>query len=218
MRLFGAEGGEEVAAVGEGDVGAEVGEGVFCRRIERSGFVLGTQVARWWVQVEPETAPFGGEPWKVYHEETAADFFAKLRSLDAEGGALTTRRLVVVLLLAGALQQLEAVTAADAREDLVDRVLEELVGAANMFGDASSGAVTQRFGTAATEDAEAQEFAESLAYGWPDVHDQPTLPCAPGRFAKSSPLKFPMRVADLYGEQDISVTSAACTQHPFRLP
>ena len=117
------------------------------------------------MQVGPETAPFGGEPWKVYHEETAADFYAKLRSLDAEGGALTTRRLVVVLLLAGSLQQPEAATAAEGREDLVDRVLEELVGAANMFGDASSGAVTQRFGTAATEDAEAQEFAESLAYG-----------------------------------------------------
>ena len=100
--------------------------------------------------MEPETAPFGGEPWKVYHEETASDFLAKLRSLEAEGGVLTTRRLVVVLLFAGALQQLEAATAGDAREDLVDRVLEELVGAANMFGDASSGAVAQRFGTAAT--------------------------------------------------------------------
>ena len=98
------------------------------------------------------------------------------------------------------------------------RVLEELVGAANMFGDASSGAVAESFATAATEDAEAQELAESLAYGWPAVHDEPTLPRAPGRFAKSFPLKFPMGVADLYEERDVPMTPAEYTQHLFRLP
>ena len=57
VRFFGAEGGEEVAAIGEGDADAEVDEGVFCRWLGRSEVVLGTQVARWWVQLEPETAP-----------------------------------------------------------------------------------------------------------------------------------------------------------------
>ena len=62
--------------------------------------------------------------------------------------------------------------AADAREDLVDRLLEEFVCAANMFGDTSRGALAQGFGTAATEDAETHEYAEALAYGWPAVHDE----------------------------------------------
>ena len=71
-------------------------------------------------------------------------------------------------------------------------MLEELVGAANMFGDAPNGAVTGSFTLAAMDDAEAQELAESLAYGWPAVHDEPTLPRAQGRFAKSCPMKSPM--------------------------
>ena len=58
---------------------------------------------------------------------------------------LTTRRLVVLLLVAGVLRQPKAATGADGREDLVGRVLEELVGAANMFGDAPSGAVAGSF-------------------------------------------------------------------------
>ena len=48
--------------------------------------------------LQPETAPFGREPWKLYHEETASDFFAKLRAEGVAGEALTTRRLVILLL------------------------------------------------------------------------------------------------------------------------
>ena len=155
VRFFGAECVEEDVAGGEGDADAEVDEGVFCRWLERSEFVLGTQVARWWVQLDQETAPFGGEPWKLYHEETAADLFSKLRAKGGQDGVLTTRRLVVLLLVAGLLRQPEAATVADGREDLMDRVLEELVGAATMFGDTPSGAVAGRFATAGTEDAEA---------------------------------------------------------------
>ena len=90
------------------------------------------------------------------HEETAADFFAKLRTKCSRDGVLTARRLAFWLRFAGALRQPEAATADDGREDLVDRVLEELIGAANMFGDVSRGSVTECFGTAATEDADAQ--------------------------------------------------------------
>ena len=97
-------------------------------------------------------------------------------------------------------------------------VLGEFVGAANMFGDAARGPVAQRFGTAATETLEAQEFAGSLAYGWHAVHDEPTLPRTPGRFAKSFPLKFRMRMADLFDERYILVTAAEYTQHISRLP
>ncbi len=100
----------------------------------------------------------------------------------------------------------------------MERVLEELVGAANMFGDGGRGAIAQGEGTAATEEAETEEFAESLAYGWPTVHDEPTAMRAPGRFAKSFPLKFPMGVADLHDEREIPVTAAEYTQHIFRLP
>ena len=97
-------------------------------------------------------------------------------------------------------------------------MLEELVGAANMFGDTASGAVAQGDGNAATEQDDAERCAESLAYGWPTVHDEPTAPSAPGRFAKSFPLKFPMGIADLNDERDIPVTRAEYVQHLFRLP
>ena len=50
------------------------------------------------------------------------------------------------------------------------------------------------------------------------MHDEPTQMRAPGRFAKSFPLKFPMGIADLHDERDIPVTAAEYTQHLFRLP
>ena len=125
VRFFGAECDEEEGSASvEGDADVEVDESVFCRWLERSEFVLGTQVARWWVQLDAETAPFGGGPWELYHEEIAADFFAKLRTKCSRDGVLTARRLMFWLRFAGALRQPEAATADDGREDLVDRVLE----------------------------------------------------------------------------------------------
>ena len=93
-----------------------------------------------------------------------------------------------------------------------------MVAAANMFGDTAAGAVAQGDGNAASAEADAEEYAQSLAYGWPGVHDEPTQPRSPGRVAKSFPLKCPMGVADLFGERDISATSAEYVQHLVRLP
>ena len=148
----------------------------------------------------------GGEPssedtlWKEGPEETAADLYAELCRLC--GGKLTTRSLVDQLLGASAL----ALSDGDQVEDLIERVLGTLAGAANMFGDSGAGALARDDGNAGAEQADAAEYAESLAYGWPAVHDEHTLPRAPGHFAKSFPLKFPMGVADLFDDRDSPVT------------
>ena len=134
----------------------------------------------------------------MYEEETAADLYARLRGELLPGEDLSARTLVRTLLRLSVLNLPADQDAHDALEDLVDRVLEELVCVSNAFGDTSRGAVAQGYGTTAVEDAETEEYAESLAYGWPAVHDEPTLPRAPGRFAKSFPLKFPMGEADLF--------------------
>ena len=135
-----------------------------------------------------------------------------------KGQQLSVRTLAGLLLRLSVLRLPSKQDADDAREDLVDCLLEEFVCAANTFGETSRGAIAQGFGTAATEDAETHDYAEALAYGWPSVHDEPTLPRAPGRFAKSFPLKFPMGIADLYDARDIPVTPAEYVQHVFRLP
>ena len=76
--------------------------------------------------------------------------------------------------------------------------------------------MAQAAGNAATEQVDAEDYAQSLAYGWPSVGAEPTVPRAPGRFAKSFPLKFPMGVGDLHEERPISVSHAEYVQHLFR--
>ena len=64
----------------EGEADVEVSEAVFCRWLERAEFLLGSRVARWWVDLEAGASPFGDdEPWKQYDEETAADLYVKFR-------------------------------------------------------------------------------------------------------------------------------------------
>ena len=128
------------------------------------------------------------------------------------------RLLLRELLRAGALTLAEGEGVVAEREDLESRVLEEIVAAAGMFGDGARGTVQQGERTAAAEEADAEDYARSLAYGWPAVHDEPTLPRAPGRFAKSFPLKFPMGIADLHDDRPIEVSAAEYVQHLFRLP
>ena len=41
------------------------------------------------------------------------------------------------------------------------------------------------------EEADADDYAQSLAYGWPAVHDEPTLPRAPGRALCRAPRAGP---------------------------
>ena len=123
---------------------------MFRRWLERAEFSVGGHVARWWVQQRP-----GGEPssedtlWKEDPEETAADLYAELCRLC--GGKLTTRSLADQLLGASAL----ALPDGDQVGGLVDRVLEELVGAANMFGDSGAGALARGDGNAGAEQADA---------------------------------------------------------------
>ena len=105
-----------------------------------------------------------------------------------------------------------------AHEDLVDRVLEEIVSAASMIGDAVAGGVFETVGNAAADEADAERLAGQLAYGWPAVHDEPTPPRSFGRFAKSFPLKFPMGVGDLFeADRPRPVTHEEYVQHLFRL-
>ena len=51
------------------------------------------------------------------------------------------------------------------RQDLECRLLEEIVAAAGLFGDGSRGAVQQGEGNAAAEQVDAEDHAQSLAYG-----------------------------------------------------
>ena len=158
--------------------------------------MLGCQAARWWVGLTPPTEEPPDEAlWKQDAEETASALHEELQRL--AGGKLTVRLLVRELLRAGALALADGADEDVEREDLQDRVLEEVVAAASLFGDGARGAVAQAVGNAATEQADAEDYAQSLAYGWPSVGDEPTVPRAPGRFAKSFPLKFPMGVGDL---------------------
>ena len=126
--------------------------------------------------------------------------------------------LVKELLRSRALSLADGEGEAVEREELEDRLLEEIVGAAGMFGDGARGAVQQGERNAVAQEADAQDFAQSLAYGWPTVHDEPTLPRAPGRFAKSFPLKFPMGIADLHDDRPIQVSVAEYVQLPIGLP
>ena len=68
-------------------------------------------------------------------EETAADLYEELRRLACD--RLTARWLALRLLKEEAL----ALVDGEKIEDLVDRVLGEMVAAANMFGDTAAGAV-----------------------------------------------------------------------------
>ncbi len=219
VRFFGADDGTEGALDGAAasDADLEVDDDVFVRWLERAEFVLGGQVVRWWVALRPPAEePRDEELWKQDAEDTASALYAELARL--AGGKLTVRLLVQELLRAGALALAGGEDQGSELEDLVERALEEFVGAASMFGDAATGAVAQGAGNAATEEADAEAYAQSLAYGWPTVHDEPTVPRAPGRFAKSFPLKFPMGIGDLHDERPIPVTRAEHVQHLFRLP
>ena len=170
VRLFGSEpgagpdcGGGDAAADGD----QEVEEDVFCRWLERAEFTLGGLVARWWVRLAPsdeaEEKLHADELRKEHVEDTTVTLFEELKGV--LGGRLTVRTLAGELLRAGVLSVPGAGAAADEREDLVERVLEELVGAANMFADTSAGAVAQGAATAATEEAESEAVA--AFFTWP---------------------------------------------------
>ena len=93
-----------------------------------------------------------------------------------------------------------------------------MVAVASLAGGMETGAIAQGGRTAAEEDAEAEQVAERLAYGWPDVDDEPTNPRLAGRFAKSFPLLYPMGVADMHDERDVKVSPHEYVQHMMRLP
>ena len=195
VRFYGAD------AVGDGgrspndDADMDVDEQVFVHWLESSGFVLGAGVARWWAQAEVSEDAVD-ECEKHEPEETASGFYAKVRV--ALGGAVTLRLLTRHLLERKALELPPHSDEHAAHEDLVDRVLEEIVSASSMIADAAAGGVFETVGNAAADEADAERLAGQLAYGWPAVHDEPTPPCSFGRFVKSFPLKFPMGVGDLF--------------------
>ena len=145
----------------------------------------------------------------------ACGSFEELRH--AASDVLTVGALTASLVAAGALAVPGVDAEADELHDLTERVLEELVGAANMFGDSAGGAVAQGEGNTAKEEADAEAYAQTMAYGWPTVHDEPTQPRAQGRFAKSFPLLFPMGIADLHDDRPIKVSTPEYVQHFFRL-
>ena len=134
-------------------------------------------MARWWVglAVSSEEAP-DDVLAKEDAEETLAALYEELCLF--VGGKLTVRLLVKELLRAGALTLSEVEGEDVEREELEGRLLEEIVGAAGMFGDGARGALQQGERNAVAEEADAEDFAQSLAYGWPAVHDAPTLPRA----------------------------------------
>ena len=104
---------------------------MFVRWLERAEFVLGGQVARWWVRLQPPAEePLDGDIWKQDAEDTAAGLYEELLRL--AGGKLTVRLFVVELLCAGALTLAGAKAEAGEREDLTEPALEEFVSAASM--------------------------------------------------------------------------------------
>jgi len=162
-RFFGDEG-EQPAAngglTGAEDADLEVEENVFRRWLERGEFVLGGHGARRKLRRTPShLSPDDESVCKEDAEETAADLYEELRRLACD--RLTARWLALRLMKEGAL----ALGDGEEIEDLVDRVLEEVVAAANMFGDTAAGAVAQGDGNAASAAADAVQYAQSLAYG-----------------------------------------------------
>jgi hypothetical protein len=217
VRFFG---GEMEGPFGEAscnDAEFEVTSGVFCKWLERSEFTLGNLVVRWWVGRGVADEASTAEDWKHDSDATVYDLFLQLSGGSSGDGPFTVKTLCRELSGCGALT-LEDPASYEEREDLVERLLEEMVAVASLAGGMETGAIAQGGRTAAEEDAEAEQVAERLAYGWPDVDDEPTNPRLAGRFAKSFPLLYPMGVADMHDERAVKVSPHEYVQHMMRLP
>ena len=201
---------------------AEVNEDTFVRWLELSAFRHGSAVARWWwsepVGQEGDVARF-----KAMEEETAVDFFGKIKlALD---GPVRVRSLVEWLVGRGGVggafalaEDLDAAQRTAALQLLAEEVLEELscAGAhATFFKD--SAAMDLDAGHEVADEEENVRTAERLAYGWPSRSDDATVPRHPGRFEKSFPLELPMGIGGLHSDTPRPVSPAEHVQHLLRL-
>ena len=140
-RFFGTDVDDEGADVaGDDDATIEVEGDVFVRWLERSEFVLGGVVARWWVGLAvPDEEPPDNVLAKDSSEETVSALHGELCRL--VGGKLTVRLLLRGLLRAGALTLADGEDVAEARRILCS--LEE-EGAARSAAKALRKAVKKR--------------------------------------------------------------------------
>ena len=161
--------------------------------------------------------------FKAMEEETAVDFFGKIKlALD---GPVRVRSLVEWLVGRGGVggafalaEDLDAAQRTAALQLLAEEVLEELSCAgAHMTLFKDSAAMDLDAGREVADEEENVRTAERLAYGWPSRSDDATLSRHPGRFEKSFPLEFHMGIGGLHSDTPRPVSPAEHVQHLLRL-
>ena len=218
VRLLGEAEDEGVAA--DGEPALDVDESTFVRWLTLAACSLGTAVAEWWLQQPADAENAGGVGLKACEEETSSDLFARICEGVAEPGGTSRASVTVPELVAWLIDHNAggAFTVADEdeRRELSDDVLLELSVAAAQWQLLESSGSVERAEECGDAEEEALRGAERVVYGWPSRKAEATEPRAPGRFAKSFPLEFPMGVADLYDERPRPVTVEEYVQHMLR--
>ena len=210
-----------------------VSEEAFCVWLDRSEFVYGMQVQRWW------TGLFAGaeddeDALKQGDDETNVELFRRIRSAlkqeEEEQGAVRSGAVAVrddavnVSRLVAWLQKEipdgfgSSGDQAASSELVVDDVYHELVLAEWQTGgglEERRGAIREELEKPDEED-DAVRIAERLVYGWPNKNDAPTGACDLGRFVRAFPLEFPMGIADLFEVRPRKVTCQEWVQHLIR--